>query len=62
MRQISYMEQRPLIGPDEDSDGWKSLPAVNIYGKAFSVQLVEVTVTVSHPFRPGPRSLTIRST
>ncbi|KAJ3490872.1 hypothetical protein NLI96_g1134 [Meripilus lineatus] len=46
MRQISYMEQRPLIGPDEDSDGWKSLPAVNIYGKAFSVQLVEVTVTL----------------
>ncbi|KAH7925635.1 hypothetical protein BV22DRAFT_421338 [Leucogyrophana mollusca] len=47
LRQISYQEHSPLLGPDLDPDGWHTLPAVNAAGRIFNVRDVEVNCTLS---------------
>ncbi|KAI0672161.1 hypothetical protein C8Q78DRAFT_730210 [Trametes maxima] len=42
-RQISYLENTPLIGPDGDPDGWNCLEPLRILGSVFSTRTVEAT-------------------
>ncbi|KAH7925634.1 hypothetical protein BV22DRAFT_1128866 [Leucogyrophana mollusca] len=47
LRQISYQEHSPLLGPDQDPDGWHTLPAVGTAGRIFNDRNVEVKCTLS---------------
>ncbi|KAI0649771.1 hypothetical protein C8Q79DRAFT_940660 [Trametes meyenii] len=42
-RQIAYLENTPLIGPDGDPDGWTCLEPLRILGSVFSTRTVEAT-------------------
>lgn len=53
MRQISYLERTPLIGPEGDPEGWESLPEIKVRGTAFHSRSVEISCIVS-------RSITLR--
>lgn len=46
-RQLAYEQHSPLLGPNEDPQGWHSSPVVSIPGTLFGVRAVEVKVTVS---------------
>ncbi|KAH9848132.1 hypothetical protein C2E23DRAFT_941244 [Lenzites betulinus] len=46
-RQIAYMENSPLIGPDGDPDGWLSLEPLPIQGSVFSTRTVDATCTLA---------------
>ncbi|KAL4248690.1 hypothetical protein ABKN59_006343 [Abortiporus biennis] len=47
LRQISYLEQTPLVGPEGDPDGWKTLDSVQIQGTFFRTRPIEATCTLS---------------
>lgn len=47
LRQLAYEQNTPIPGPEVDPEGWASLPAVTIHGKAFGHHKVEVDYTVS---------------
>ena len=40
------MEGTPLVGPDEDRDGWETLPAVHVRGTIFSSRKIGAVCTV----------------
>ncbi|KAI0658076.1 hypothetical protein C8Q70DRAFT_996338 [Cubamyces menziesii] len=46
-RQLAYMENFPLIGPDGDPDGWKCLQPLRILGSVFSTRTVEATCSLA---------------
>ncbi|KAJ3546756.1 hypothetical protein NM688_g5477 [Phlebia brevispora] len=46
-RQNAYLVGTPLLGPEDDPDGWHTLPSLTIRGKIFDVREVEVTCTLS---------------
>ncbi|EIW53242.1 uncharacterized protein TRAVEDRAFT_134054 [Trametes versicolor FP-101664 SS1] len=46
-RQIAYLENSPLIGPDGDPDGWQLLEPLRINGSVFSTRSVEATCTLA---------------
>lgn len=46
LRQLAYMEGTPLVGPDEDRDGWETLPAVHVRGTIFSSRKIGAVCTV----------------
>ncbi|KAI0767593.1 hypothetical protein C8Q74DRAFT_1203955 [Fomes fomentarius] len=45
-RQLAYLENTPLPGPDSDPDGWKCLPPLPIHGSVFSTRSVDALCTV----------------
>ena len=45
-RQVAYNEQKPLIGPSGDPEGWYTLPKVTVKNTVNGVP-VEVDYTVS---------------
>lgn len=47
LRQIAYLENSPLAGPDGDPDGWRTSQPVKICGKIFNARSIEVTCTLS---------------
>ncbi|KAF8150703.1 hypothetical protein B0H34DRAFT_665697 [Crassisporium funariophilum] len=47
LRQLAYSEGSPLVGPDGDPEGWKTLPAVRVKGALFNVKDVEVECMLS---------------
>ncbi|KAJ2993304.1 hypothetical protein NUW54_g7747 [Trametes sanguinea] len=46
-RQIAYIENSPLIGPDGDPDGWECLAPLRIHGSVFSARAVEAISTLA---------------
>ena len=46
LRSLAYQDERPLLGPDLDPDGWHVLPSVTITGRVFGVRVVNITCTV----------------
>lgn len=55
LRQIAALENHPLIGPDGDPEGWKTLEPVVLRGKVFSTRPVEATCIVSCRLTPNLR-------
>jgi hypothetical protein len=47
LRQLAYQEGSPIMGPDIDTDGWKTLESVSINGTVFNDRLVKAKCTVS---------------
>ncbi|PSR81579.1 hypothetical protein PHLCEN_2v6345 [Hermanssonia centrifuga] len=47
LRQASYINGHPIIGPDGDPEGWKVLPTVQIAGTLFNTRSVSVECTLS---------------
>jgi len=47
LRQISYGEGSPLIGPEGDPEGWKVLPPIKVSGTIFNTRQVEVQCTIA---------------
>ena len=56
-RQIAYLENTPIPGPDADPDGWKWLAPLSVRGSVFSTRTVDATCTVRLP--RGPRGPTV---
>ncbi|KAI0366529.1 hypothetical protein BV20DRAFT_951982 [Pilatotrama ljubarskyi] len=46
-RQIAYMENSPLIGPEGDPEGWRCLEALRVHRSVFSTLTVEATCTLA---------------
>ncbi|KAI0329806.1 hypothetical protein GY45DRAFT_840948 [Cubamyces sp. BRFM 1775] len=46
-RQLAYMENTPLVGPDGDPEGWKCLQSLRILGSVFSTRTVEATCSLA---------------
>ncbi|KAH9903240.1 hypothetical protein C8Q73DRAFT_742388 [Cubamyces lactineus] len=46
-RQLAYIENAPLVGPDGDPDGWKCLQPLRIIGSVFSTRTVEATCSLA---------------
>ncbi|KAH9925011.1 uncharacterized protein BXZ73DRAFT_50171 [Epithele typhae] len=46
-RQIAYLENTPIPGPDEDPDGWKWLASLPVRGSVFSTRTVDATCTLA---------------
>ncbi|TFK49960.1 hypothetical protein OE88DRAFT_1645739 [Heliocybe sulcata] len=42
-RQLSYLQSIPLLGPEEDREGWISLHSVQISGSVFKIRPVRAT-------------------
>lgn len=47
LRQLSYQEFSPVLGPDIDPEGWTTLPPVKIQGKLFNNRNIEVVCDLS---------------
>ncbi|KAF9267952.1 hypothetical protein L218DRAFT_654615 [Marasmius fiardii PR-910] len=47
LRQLSYQELSPVLGPDIDPEGWTTLPPVKINGKLFNNRNIEVVCDLS---------------
>lgn len=47
LRQLAYQENTPLLGPEVDPEGWKSVP-FHIRGTIFNTRRVEADCTVGH--------------
>ncbi|OCH94663.1 hypothetical protein OBBRIDRAFT_789140 [Obba rivulosa] len=47
LRQISYLENTSLLGPEEDPEGWTTLMPVMIRGTIFHARELDVTCTLS---------------
>ncbi|KAL5525677.1 hypothetical protein ACEPAG_7013 [Sanghuangporus baumii] len=45
LRQLAYQDNRPLVGPNGDPDGWTVLPPILVRGKLFGVRMVEAICT-----------------
>lgn len=45
-RQISYQEGTPLVGPEDDPEGWKTLNPVDVIGMVFSSRHVSLCIVV----------------
>ncbi|KAJ7285202.1 hypothetical protein C8J57DRAFT_1290710 [Mycena rebaudengoi] len=68
LRQLAYRENRPLLGPEVDLDGWAQLPPFTVRGTVFSSRNAEATCNLSLAIplcytrgSPIPCSLTIFS-
>ena len=46
LRELSYQEESPLIGPQGDPEGWKVFPSVNVTGVLFDARQVELDCAV----------------
>jgi len=46
LRQLAYSEGSPILGPDDDPDGWKVLPPVTVTGRLFEAHDAEVECAV----------------
>ncbi|KAI0708548.1 hypothetical protein C8Q76DRAFT_799799 [Earliella scabrosa] len=46
-RQLAYIQNTPIPGPDVDPDGWKCLPPLNIRGSVFSTRTVDAICTLA---------------
>ncbi|KAL5486113.1 hypothetical protein ACEPAI_7157 [Sanghuangporus weigelae] len=44
-RQLAYQDNRPLVDPNGDPDGWTVLPPILVRGKLFGVRMVEAICT-----------------
>ncbi|KAI0703762.1 hypothetical protein BC835DRAFT_1410494 [Cytidiella melzeri] len=49
LHQIAKLQGLAIPGPEEDSDGWRTLPSVEMTGMLFSSRLVAVTCKLSIP-------------
>ncbi|RDB25885.1 hypothetical protein Hypma_006734 [Hypsizygus marmoreus] len=47
LRQLAYQENTPLWGPDEDPEGWHTLPSADIRGRIFGRRPVDGKCTLS---------------
>lgn len=47
LRQQSYKENQPILGPEIDSAGWQRCDPVKCRGRVFDDRMVEVECTVS---------------
>lgn len=47
LRQIAYLENTALLGPEEDPEGWTTLMPIKIRGTIFHARELDVTCTVS---------------
>ena len=47
LRQLAYQQGQPLVGPEGDPDGWKTLDPVQVVGTLFKTVTVEAQCTVS---------------
>lgn len=45
-RRIAYQEHSPLVGPDGDPQGWRTLEPVTVVGSVFNTRTVRVQYTV----------------
>ena len=45
-RQLAYLQNTPLPGPDDDPDGWHSLDPLHVRGSVFSTREVTARCTV----------------
>lgn len=61
LRQLSYQENTPVLGPDVDPQGWKTLPTVVVSGTVFGDHRVDISCTVSHSHTLALRALSLRS-
>ncbi len=63
-RQLAYLENTPLPGPDADPDGWHCLDSLPIRGSVFSTREVDARCTVrphaATSRSPPPRPLLSR--
>jgi hypothetical protein len=48
LRQIAYREGSPILGPDTDPDGWKTLNPAFIRGTVFNDRSITTKCTVSY--------------
>ncbi|KAK7690954.1 hypothetical protein QCA50_006057 [Cerrena zonata] len=47
LRQIAYLDSSPLIGPEGDPEGWRTLAPTKISGQIFNTRPVDITYTLS---------------
>ncbi|KAI0076174.1 hypothetical protein K474DRAFT_1663295 [Panus rudis PR-1116 ss-1] len=47
LRQIAYLENTPLIGPEGDADGWHTFESIQIHGKLFNSRPIVAICTLS---------------
>ncbi|KAH8117917.1 hypothetical protein DFH11DRAFT_1723916 [Phellopilus nigrolimitatus] len=45
LRRLAYQENRPLVGPEGDPDGWEVLSPIPVHGKVFGVRAIEAICT-----------------
>jgi hypothetical protein len=58
LRQLSYMDNSPVVGPEGDPEGWTVHAPIKVTGTLFGTRQVEVDLCVRHctsmAFHPTP--------
>ena len=56
-RQLAYQENTPLLGPDDDPEGWHNFPPIEVHGRIFRSRYVTTIMTVSSALMPASTGL-----